>query len=71
MLAAGVHKIRRDITLSLFQGDRKKLVIVIEAKNAGLYAKAQEVNIQLAAWVQRELAARIKNYITQRIQGDP
>lgn len=51
MLAAGVHKIRRDITLSLFQGNRKKLVIVIEAKSAGLYAKAQEVCSQLAAYL--------------------
>lgn len=45
MLEAGVHKIRRDITLSCSRET---------AKNA---------------WVQHELAARIKNYITQRIQG--
>ncbi|MET1013782.1 MAG: hypothetical protein ABWX61_04645 [Paenisporosarcina sp.] len=52
MLSVGETKIRRDITLSFFQGNIKRLVIVIEAKSAsvGVINEAELAN-QLTSYL--------------------
>lgn len=51
MLSAGVKKIRRDITLSLFQGNTKKLVIIIEAKSVSASVQQKDISRQLESYL--------------------
>jgi hypothetical protein len=51
MLSVGTKKIRRDITLSLFQGNTKRLVIIIEAKSASASVLQKDITKQLTAYL--------------------
>lgn len=51
MLSFGKEKLRRDITLSLYQGNLKKLVIVIEAKSVYVGTLQNDITQQLKSYI--------------------
>lgn len=51
MLSVGIDKIRRDITLALYQGDVKKYVIVIEAKSVKVGSLKNNIIKQLTSYL--------------------
>ena len=51
MLSVGTKKIRRDITLSFFHGNIKKLVIIIEAKSLSVSVKQEDITKQLREYL--------------------
>ena len=51
MLSAGKKKIRRDITLSFFRRNVKKLVIIIEAKSLSVSVKQEDITKQLREYL--------------------
>jgi len=51
MLSVGIKKIRRDITLSFFHGNIKKLVIIIEAKSLSVSVKQEDITKQLREYL--------------------
>lgn len=51
MLSVGIKKIRRDITLSFFHGNTKKLVIIIEAKSVSTSVIQADITKQLREYL--------------------
>lgn len=51
MLSVGIKKIRRDITLSFFSGNTKKLIIIIEAKSVSVSVNQADITKQIREYL--------------------